>query len=51
MVEVWASIIGGVPMDSEDALTDLSVQGFHLVVVPFFKVLFYKRTPHFITIK
>lgn len=43
--------VGGVPVDFEDALSDLIVQGFDGVFVPFFKFLICKRTPHFTVIK
>ena len=46
-----ASFIGGVPVDSEDAFADLSVQGFHWLFVPFLEVLVHKRAPHFTTIQ
>ena len=45
------SIVGGVPADSENALTILSVQGFNWVLNPFVKVLIYKNTPHFTAIQ
>ena len=46
-----ASVVGGVPVNSEDAFANLSVQAFHWVFVPFLEVLVHERAPHFTAIQ